>query len=193
MRFRLDTKEKRAEYRAAMIPKGAIKVKPKGTDAEFYIWEKPDRFSAMCFIGTAAKPAWNYYYKTPAARAAKIAAQIESLKAHDKAMAERKAKMNQPSKIKTGHIFGTCWGYDQTNREFFKVIECRGDRTVIVQELAQIITSTGDMTGKCTPAEEFAAGSKPITCRVSHGDSIKVEGHYASLWDGMPKSWTAYA
>lgn len=187
--MRLDTKEKRAEAKA-FYTKGRTKVAPKGVPLEFYLADAPGFYTAMCFIGTAAKPAWRYRFKTPEQRAAYMARQIENTKARAASMAAYKAKREVPSRLEIGHILVTCWGYDQTNREFFKVIAKKGDRTVIVQELAQISEETGFLNGKCFPAEEFRTGSKPITCRVMHGDGIKVEGHHASLWDGHAKAYS---
>lgn len=187
--MRLDTKEKRAEWKA-WATKGRTKVAPKGLPLEFYLNDGPTGFSAMCFTGTAAKPAWHYRFKTAEKRAAYIAQHIEGTRARMKSMAEYKAKREAPGKLEVGHILVTCWGYDQTNREFFKVIAKRGARTVIVQELCQITQETGFLHGKAFPAEGFRKDSKPITCRVQHGDSIKVEGHHASLWDGMAKDYS---
>lgn len=87
------------------------------------------------------------------------------------------------------------WGYDQTNREFFKVLEKKGERTLIVQEVEQIDASRGDegwMCGKALPGEELKKGSKPYMVRVTGADHVKIEGHYASLWDGKPANWTSY-
>lgn len=81
----------------------------------------------------------------------------------------------------------------QTNREFFKVIDKKGKQTLIVQEVEQISANTGNepaMTGKSLPGEAFTKNSKPYTIRVSHGNHVKIEGHYASVWDGLPVSWT---
>jgi hypothetical protein len=192
---RLMTKEDRAAYRAAIIPKDACKVTSKEADVVFYLYEghKP---CSMCFIGSAGKPAWRYHFRSEAERARRIASQIEACKAREKAMAERKVSASQPCKIEVGSILVTSWGYDQTNREFFKVIDKKGKQTLIVQEVEQISANTGNepaMTGKSLPGEAFAKNSKPYTIRVSHGNHVKIEGHYASVWDGLPVSWTAYA
>lgn len=191
------TKEDRTQARAAFVRPGWVKVQPKEVEAEFYIYEMAGLFYAVCFIGTAGKPAWHYRYKTAGARETAMAQQIESLKAAAKYKADRKAEAKaQACKLDVGHILVTSWGYDQTNREFFKVIEKKGERTLVVQEVEQIDASTGDeppMTGKSLPGEAFAKGSKPYTVRVTSGSHVKIEGHYAALWDGKPASWTAYA
>lgn len=192
---RLMTKEDRQMARQAIIPKGAIKIQPKGLDVVFYLYhnESP-KPSAMCFIGSAGRPAWRHYYHNAKSREAAIARQIESCKVQAEYMAKRKAAVKTGAqKIEVGHVFVTCWGYDQTNIEFFKVIAKKGETMLIVQEVEQIETNRGDevsMTGRAVPGENFAARSKPYTVRAGDG-RITVEGHSASLWDGKPVSWTA--
>lgn len=193
---RLMTKEDRAAARKAFIRPGWVKVSPKGLDAEFYLHEMAGKFYAVGFIGSAGRPAFHYSFKSLAARDGYLSRQMESLQASAKYRAERKAKAAAPCKIEVGTILVTSWGYDQTNREFFKVIDKKGKQTLIVQELEQISANTGNepaMTGKSLPDEAFAKNSKPYTIRVSFGDHVKIEGHYASVWDGRPVSWTAYA
>lgn len=193
---RLMTKEDRLQSRAAFIRPGWVKMTPKGLDAEFYLYEMAGKCYAVCFIGSAGRPTWHYSFRNLASRDRKIGEQIESLKASAKYRAERKASAAAPCKIEEGSILVTCWGYDQTNREFFKVIDKKGTRTLVVQEVEQISANTGNepsMTGKSLPGENFAKNSKPYTIRVSHGNHVKIEGHHASVWDGLPVSWTAYA
>jgi hypothetical protein len=193
---RLMTKEDRQMARQAIIPEGAIKVQPKGLDVVFYLYhnESP-KPSAMCFIGSAGRPAWRCFYHNAKSREAAIARQIESCKVRADYMAKRKAEAKVGAhKIEVGHIFVTCWGYDQTNIEFFKVIAKKGETLLIVQEVEQIEANRGDevsMTGRAVPGENFAKDSKPYTVRAGEA-GIKVEGHYASLWNGKPVSWTAY-
>lgn len=196
MMHRLMTKEDRMAARKGFIRPGWVKVSPKGLDAEFYLYEKAGKFYAVCFIGSAGRPAWHYSFKSLANRDGYLSRQFESLQTSAKYKAERKASAAAPCKIEVGTILVTCWGYDQTNREFFKVIDKKGKQTLIVQEVEQISANTGDepaMTGKSLPGEAFAKRSKPYTIRVSHGNHVKIEGHYASVWNGLPVSWTAYA
>ena len=194
---RLMTKEDRAAARKAFIRPGWVKVSPKGLDAEFYLHEMAGKFYAVGFIGSAGRPAFHYSFRSLAARDGFLARQMESLQASAKYKAERKAKSQALAcKLEVGHILVTSWGYDQTNREFFKVIDKKGKQTLIVQEVEQISANTGNepaMTGKSLPGEAFAKNSKPYTIRVTHGDHVKIEGHYASVWNGRPVDWTAYA
>ncbi|EDY9127136.1 hypothetical protein VJ309_004963 [Salmonella enterica] len=42
-------------------------------------------------------------------------------------------------KISIGDIFHTCWGYEQTNVEFYQVTGLRGTKTVELREIARRI------------------------------------------------------
>lgn len=190
---RMITKADRLECRAAYVPKGAIKVMPKGLDAEFYLFDVAKVPCAMMFAGTAARPRWRYHFKSTDERANKIAGEILVLRNAVAIAADYKAKARTPHSFEAGHILVTCWGYEQTNREFFKVVEVKGPRTLVVRELEKIDASAANsawMTGDCVPGEKFVG--EPLTVRTRWGNSVSIEGHSASLWEGKPVHWTAY-
>lgn len=189
---RLMTKQDREMARAAMVA-GKIKVQPKGLDCAFYLYESAGKPCAMCFSGTAGRPMWRHSFRSEANRDGYIKRTIDGFKSTAAYKAKQKAEASQPCKLEVGHILVTCWGYDQTNREFFKVIAKKGSHTIVVQELEQLREYNEGMTGTALPGEAFLKGSRPYTCRVRHGSSAKIEGHYASLWSGQPVNWTAYA
>jgi hypothetical protein len=66
----------------------------------------------------------------------------------------------QPNKLVVGDILNTCWGYDQTNREFFEVIEVSG-QYVTVREIAQASETTRMDQGRCVPQSGSFIG-KPL-------------------------------
>ena len=57
----------------------------------------------------------------------------------------------QVERIQVGTILYTSWGYDQTNVEFFQVVERKGKRDVILREIAATQEETGNMSGNVTP------------------------------------------
>ena len=62
---------------------------------------------------------------------------------------------------------------------------------VEVREIGQVSHETGFMTGSCTPVLDKFIG-EPIRCRLNES-GVKVERHYASLWNGTPARWSSYA
>lgn len=51
---------------------------------------------------------------------------------------------------RVGDVFSTCWGYDQTNREYYQVVEVRG-QYLIVRELRQCYRETQSLAGYTSP------------------------------------------
>jgi hypothetical protein len=113
--------------------------------------------------------------------------------------AERKAaRASFVNPAKVGDILDSSWGYEQTNIDFYEVIEVKG-KSIVIREISQEKVGGGHwMTGTCTPRPGHFKG-EPMTKFVrphysNVGYSVSVNGFaIATLWDGKPQSWTAYA
>jgi hypothetical protein len=96
--------------------------------------------------------------------------------------------------LKPGDIISESWGYDQTNINFYQVIEVNGKNTITIREIAATITESGNMSmsGYTVPRPgEFLNDSKPIIKRVqpglSNGEYINIRSYSSGhLWDGKP-------
>jgi len=186
---RLMTKEDRAQAKSFWI-KGKAKVQPKGLPLEFYIDETAGKFRLIAFRGTAGRPCAHFWFKTAEKRAAYMAQMIESAKI----TADYKAKQKPGAverKLEVGHILYTSWGYDQTNTDFYQVTALKGQTMVMVRKMASSCQETGFMSGKSLPGEGLIG--EPIACRVRNGNSIRVNGHAAWIWNGTPKAVSWYA
>lgn len=188
--------------RESFIPKGAIKVADKLSDAVAYIYDTPNGQPATrVFYGKQAKPVTAYRYRTHAERETAVLKAFESRRASLKLKAETKGKRTAENGLTVGDILNTCWGYDQTNREFFEVTEVRG-KHVIVREIAQASESTGHDTGRCAPQSGEFIG-KPMRKLVQWGTSVTIDDvRTARKWNtstvaGVPVwpalSWSSYA
>jgi hypothetical protein len=129
------------------VPKGAVKVADKASSAVAYIYEAVRGgvtvSLALGFHGKADKPDFHYSYKTSARRNAAILAHFEGIRANEKRAADRRAERKAfANPYKVGEVLNTCWGYDQTNVEYFEVTEVRG-KHVILRELAHDAKATG--------------------------------------------------
>jgi len=114
--------------------------------------------------------------------------------------AERRTKRNDArkestkaaiEKVQVGDIFSTSWGYDQTNVEFFKVVEV-GERSIKVVQVAQKIISGDGWGGRVIPCPENIFDAKVYTRIPELG--YKGQVHFNSPihgtayeWDGNPK------
>lgn len=138
--------------RESYIPKGAIKVADKQSDALAYLsTNSKGKPRATVFFGKQAKPVADFWYRDEARRAKSVAERFEQRRQHERYMLERrdKAKAFQHS-ARLGDIWRTSWGYDQTNVEFFEIVEIRG-KHAILREIAQASTDDGMGSERCVP------------------------------------------
>jgi hypothetical protein len=133
------------------IPKGATKVADKLSDAVAYLTMAGTRPCATIFFGKQAKPISNYSYRDETRRATAVSLAFESRRKSLAFKTEQRAKrVAFVPTYKVGDLFRTSWGYDQTNVEYFEVIEAKG-KYVTVREIAQKTVQTGHDQGKCVP------------------------------------------
>ncbi len=163
-----------------------------GTDAAVYTYETAGRCYAIAFHGKASKPDWHHRFRSIEERAKHIAAYLEGRKAHAAAMVARKVERQQPHNYKVGDILSSSWGYDQTNVDFYEVIETTA-RTIVVRQVAQECVG-----GEGGPSESVVAVpgkyiGEPVTKVVNNG-GVKMEswGRYASKWNGQPRHQTGH-
>src|SRR5690348_2867959 len=117
----------RIEHRREFyIPKEATPFDCGNTDAAIYTYERTapagqTRYFVIGFHGRAQKPGFHFYYPSAEARAKKIASFLEGRKLTADTKAQRRAERKawKPD-YKVGDLFRTCWGYDQTNIEYFE-------------------------------------------------------------------------
>jgi hypothetical protein len=179
------------------IPKGAQKVAMKSGGAVFYLYEQNGAPCARCFIGKAAKPAWAYKYSSAEKRAEAIQRQIAAVQAREVEKAERKAKANAPHGWEVGLILVASWGYDQTNVDFYEVVEVLGKSMVRIEEIGSQAANDqsaggSSMSNYVVPDVDSRSG-KFQRCKVSFG-RVKVSScSSASPWDGKRKYCSWYA
>jgi len=157
----------------------------------------------------AIKPYATFYFNSIPARESYLEKQIESYNAYKKIKEERKKARKGTDedlkKIQVGSIFHYSWGYDQTNCEFFQVIEKKG-RMVIVKEISQkrIGEAVSCMSDYKMPIKDSFL--KPRFEGDKQGQEIKKKIQFSngkaflsfdygwcSLWDGEKKYCSWYA
>ena len=142
----------RIQFASRYIPKNAVKVADKLSDAVAYLSVNKDgKPVAVIYFGKQSKAYSHFRYANEDRRTLAV---TEAFKARRDAL-DYKAKRHTERTgwvcdYKVGEILSTCWGYDQTNREYYEVVEVRG-KHVMLRELAQERTSEGWLCGKCVP------------------------------------------
>lgn len=151
------------------------------------------------------KIASHYVYKSIEEAMAAIDRKINDLKKVAEIKAERKAKQkemnasaNAADFYKVGDILVNTWGWEQTNVNFYKVVEV-GKKTIKVQEITHKVEpgSEGSHGMSCNvlPGENFLSNGDGYTLRVkSEGRVSQPERYYyIRKWDGraMYNLWYA--
>lgn len=112
-------------------------------------------------------------------------------KNHELKEARAKERREFVPTIKPGDILDTCWGYEQTNVEFFQVISIRG-KTAVLREIGKRrVQATGPFSAEIAPIKDHFVGNE-ITRRVSIGNYVRIDDvRFATPMDGETshESW----
>lgn len=125
----------------------------------------------------------------------------ESRKREEKARERREKAAATTDGIEVGDVFSSCWGYEQTNVEFYEVVKKSG-QYVTVREIASDYEETGYMSGTVTPRRgEYVTGWSHIKdnergkrCKVDAYGGIRIDDVISAWkWDGKPEHTSSYA
>jgi len=151
-----------------------------------------DEIVARCYTNRSKKPRWYYRFKSEEQLQKVVNDTIENNNASLQKKEEYKKSRMQPHTLKVGDFLYSSWGYDQTNIDFFKVIDVVGKNTIKVAKVRCNVTPTQyEYSDNVTPTDEII--SDIATCRVNgRTNSISINSFsYAYPWDGVPKKQTA--
>jgi len=168
-------------------------------DAVIYSYDNSDGLPcAVGFTGRKIKASFRYRFEDAQRRVAYtdkwLARCIDQVAEKEKRQAEKRAFKTS---LTVGSILYSSWGYEQTNIDFYQVVEVsKSGKSVKIREIACDYTPTADMQGDNMPIVDRFIG-EVISRRVSAclgRDAIKLNSYSsARLWDGKPKYSTSYA
>jgi hypothetical protein len=93
-----------------------------------------------------------------------------------------------------GTILYASWGYEQTNYDFYQLVQRRGQSTLVLRKLKVSKESEGWARYKVMPLKDQFDGEETITRRVSKYGYAKVNDcAHLYAWDGDAKHATSYA
>lgn len=104
------------------------------------------------------------------------------------------AKEQEKQYFKPGAILYSSWGYEQTNIDFYIILERKND-FVKIQQIAKNKTYDRNFNdrGNCTADPSNLIG-EPFKKKISKYASINLTSYSgALLWDGQPLGWSSYA
>lgn len=180
--------------RESYVPKGAVKVADKASDAVAYVYtDKRARPCAMIFYGKQAKPVGHYSFRNDAERVAHVTRAFTSRRAHDEMITKHRAEDKKPHTLVVGQVLRAMWGYDQTNIDYYQVTRIVSPRTVEIRKIGAQREETAFMVGRCLPMEDHFTG-EPMIKRANARNSVKITSYCsAHPWKGKIDNWTAYA
>lgn len=139
----------------------------------------------MKFTTQRGKVLCNFYYRTEQERDAAAVKRGEYLENLENERSARRdggkgKKIEAIKNVVEGTIFYTCWGYEQTNVDFYQVISISGLR-IRVRRTKQRTIETGFMSGNTTPIANEFFGDEVFTVGLTNCGGFRIDGHYANI------------
>ena len=175
------------------------------------VYVETDLKTVKVFGGKRAKSDSYIQYRTPEQAQSAIKSLLERRAANEvenaKYKAERKAKNSAPRTFKVGDILHGSWGYDQTNNDFFQVVEIVSPRKIAVKKIGKTYRQSGHDCGYVTAAKDSFISDKVTVHLVQDGhikydpcgyyknssDESRERNYSASLWSGGETYESSYA
>lgn len=162
-----------------------------------------DKAILIVFRGKSSKPIANYFYPTYERREEAVVNHKKTADSHEEWDLKKKAeKAARPApKSKVGDIFVNSWGYDQTNVDYYQVIERPSVHFAIVRKIGSEMVegSAGfDCCNLLPVKDSFLEGDRnePMRVKITNygkgSEYIKINSYSsASTWDGRENycSW----
>ena len=162
--------------------------------SEVYTYENRNgKLAGIAFAGRRQKPDWHFSFFNEQQRQDRIESWAKCQRDQAAYKAKHKIERSKPHTLTMGDILYTSWGYDQTNVDFYQVVELIGKCTVIIREIAQ-----KTMAGHGGPSESVVAVKDsftggPMTKRANSTNRVRIASYCsAGLWDGQPKHQTGW-
>lgn len=126
------------------------------------------------FKGSSATPYVDYSYRTLERLDEAIASYKSSTDEYSAYRAEQKRlRQSAPNTLEVGDVLHYSWGYDQTNADFFQVIE-KLPRSVKIREIAsEGVGATGPMSGDVRPVKHKFVSDK-VQTKIVKGDYVSM-------------------
>lgn len=156
----------------------SLVFKLHATGSTYYVSESQLVFSCWSKNKNAKKPRYNFSFKTKEALKKSVQyymdVELKKFEADKKYKEEKKKKAEAfKSELEIGSILYTCWGYEQTNVEFFQVVALKGSK-VTLRELRKHSEASGFMSEEVAPQPNEFLNDDILERRVMNG-YIKID------------------
>lgn len=147
------------------------------------------------------KRVFGYYFRTEEARTTYIADFLKSAEQRSKSAKEAAAKRSEVRKnmvnpFKVGDILYDSWGYDQTNIDFFQVVEI-GPKSVKIRPIRQKFSGDCGFMSEYVSAspDQFTGDAQMKVLQASRDGRAYISSRHGSIskWDGQKVYQSHYA
>lgn len=176
------------------IPEGSEEVTRKDLSGVVYV----QKSSSACIIavgykGRAKKPTFNILFRSEIDLKEYIDRFFDSIVFHEAEKLRRKEeRKNMIITLRPGDVLCSSWGYDQTNVDFYQVIDVKNKR-IIIREIAGNLEESGNMRGYTRPCRDAFIANPVVKTAISPNcvkiDSIRI----ASKFEGDKAYCSWYA
>ena len=183
---------------AHIRPDNSTKIAMKSGGATFYAFS--DRAGRPCvrYYKGKSQKCKTYHFRSEEFRSKYIAGIISNIDTAEREKANQRAERNKAHNLEKGLILYTSWGYDQTNVEYYEVIDVPSPCYVILQEIGAPLARGEEsfMSGHSVPNPDNKIG-EPIRRKVDMAGgspSVRINSSViAWVWDGREKRSSWYA
>jgi hypothetical protein len=176
------------------FPKGSIRVYDPALNAEWAFYEVNGAPCMIAYQGRRLKYDIYRHYKSVEERKADLQAWLKSVERNRNWKANQQKLRQQRieeflASLKPGQIFYNSWGYEQTQVDFYKVLEVRGRRVQLIEIGCETTEYAGPHAEYVKPIPDALIGEPFWKTAADRGFATRV-GHITK-WDGRPayRSW----
>ena len=163
---------------------------PEDVDLEVWKYEKKGSLFGVAFAGRAQKPVWHYRFRSEGQLQKKIDDSIKTRRSIAQNRKERAEQRKIPHSLKKGDILSSSWGYDQTNIDFYEVVDVLA-KSVVVRKIGEKVVKSSPGSDYVVPAPGKFIGPA-MRKRATKDNYVRIDSvSSASPWNGKPLYQTA--
>tara|TARA_Y100000310_G_scaffold340115_1_gene434845 strand:+ start:786 stop:1913 length:1128 start_codon:yes stop_codon:yes gene_type:complete len=159
-------------------------------------WEDGRGYYGLSFVGKnprAKRVSLFQFFRTEGERDRRYDSYVTFAKARMNEKAKRREEArNFQHGLKVGDILDANWGYNQTNIDFFQVVDLIGTKMVAVRPIEGKVVRHDVGQQYVVPAPGKFKGSKVYRKKPGRNNGVSINSSvYATPWNGKPQAETA--
>ncbi len=187
------TTEQRDQLRQQRVGETFERVE-LGGGSVYYLAEVRGKLVAAGYQGKSIKPSFWHSFRSAEHRQQFVERWADEVRAKQAQRERRRAERAQSThSLLKGSVLVATWGYEQTNKDFFEVVEVVSDKTVVIRPIGSTLEVDGPvaMSGKVFPKFGSYTG-EPMRKRATAA-GVRISSYkFASVWDGQAERCTWY-